>query len=89
MQMPRSVIPVTGDAFQTLLANDDFWFGLLSQGAEDLVYGSFPGGAQSAEHVDGGTSRFDKTEQFTKKNSLALLVVVAVTSPLRELELDK
>ena len=51
---------ITDDAFQSGTDNSDFWFGLLSQGAEDLIYGSFLGGSQSAEHVDGGTSRFDK-----------------------------
>ncbi|MEZ7977449.1 MAG: PKD domain-containing protein, partial [Flavobacteriales bacterium] len=34
--------------------------GMLNPGAEQLIYGSFFGGGQSAEHVDGGTSRFDK-----------------------------
>lgn len=53
-------MPITDDAFQSGTDNSDFWFGLLSQGAEDLIYGSFLGGSQSAEHVDGGTSRFDK-----------------------------
>ena len=38
-------------------------FGLLAR-AEDLIRIILR--AQSAEHVDGGTSRFDKTEQLTK-----------------------
>ncbi len=33
---------------------------VLDTDASDLVYGTYFGGAQSPEHVDGGTSRFDK-----------------------------
>lgn len=53
-------MPVTNDAFQGGTDDSDFWFGMLSQNAEDFIYGSFLGGGQSAEHVDGGTARFDK-----------------------------
>jgi hypothetical protein len=33
---------------------------VLEDDASALAYGSFFGGAQSNEHVDGGTSRFDR-----------------------------
>lgn len=53
-------LPVTPDAFQPVTDGDDFYVMVLSPDAEDLVYGTFFGGNQSQEHVDGGTSRFDK-----------------------------
>lgn len=37
----------------------DFYFMGLDSSASALKYGSYFGGNQSAEHVDGGTSRFD------------------------------
>lgn len=44
---------------------NDFYFFTLSKNAISLLYGAFLGGTQSAaagngEHVDGGTSRFDR-----------------------------
>lgn len=53
-------MPITGDPYQFTSDDSDFWLGMLNPGAEQLIYGSFFGGGQSAEHVDGGTSRFDK-----------------------------
>ncbi len=53
-------LPTTNDAFQSSTDGDDFYIMVLGQNAADLVYASFFGGSQSAEHVDGGTSRFDK-----------------------------
>jgi gliding motility-associated-like protein len=38
----------------------DFWLGILAPDATALTYGTFLGGPFSNEHVDGGTSRFDK-----------------------------
>ena len=52
--------PFTPDAYQSTTDGSDFWLGVLNPGAEELIYGTFFGGGQSAEHVDGGTSRFDK-----------------------------
>lgn len=53
-------LPVTPDAFQSATDGNDFYVMVLSPDAENLVYGTFFGGGQSSEHVDGGTSRFDK-----------------------------
>ncbi|MEM9050808.1 MAG: PKD domain-containing protein [Bacteroidota bacterium] len=53
-------LPTTNDAFQTDTDGSDFYLMVLSEDAEDLTYATFFGGSQSAEHVDGGTSRFDK-----------------------------
>ena len=57
-----SGLPVTADAFQSTTDGSDFYFMAMSEDASNLVYASFFGGAtaQAREHVDGGTSRFDK-----------------------------
>ena len=56
-------MPVTSDAHQSATDGYDFYFIVLSPGMTSLVYATFygrnaPGG--TGEHVDGGTSRFDK-----------------------------
>ena len=53
--------PVTADAYQLNTSGDNFYIGVLSEDAVFLKYGTFMGGfTTSADHVDGGTSRFDK-----------------------------
>jgi gliding motility-associated-like protein len=52
-------LPVTGDAYDATTDGSDFYFIVLERDAQSLLYGSFFGGSP-AEHVDGGTSRFDK-----------------------------
>lgn len=54
-------LPTTSDAFQSTTDGSDFYLAVLNADATSLEYGSFLGGASSAEHVDGGTSRFDKS----------------------------
>ena len=54
-----SGLPITPNAFQTTTTGEDFYFMVLDQEASGLLYGTFFGGV-SGEHVDGGTSRFDK-----------------------------
>jgi len=56
-------MPVTSDAVQSSTDGSDFYLCVLAQDAASLVYGSFLGGTSSNEHVDGGTSRFDKNGQ--------------------------
>jgi gliding motility-associated-like protein len=51
---------VTSDAFQSSTNGGDFYLLVLEADASDLVYASFFGGGISQEHVDGGTSRFDR-----------------------------
>jgi gliding motility-associated-like protein len=51
---------VTPDAFQQTTDNNDFYLMVLNEPDRSLVYATFFGGATSSEHVDGGTSRFDK-----------------------------
>lgn len=53
-------LPVTPDAFQSTSTGSDFYLGVLTEDAASLHYATFFGGAQDNEHVDGGTSRFDK-----------------------------
>ena len=51
--------PVTGDAYQAITTGSDVHLMVLQPEATSLAYATFFGG-NSAEHVDGGTSRFDK-----------------------------
>ena len=53
-------LPVSTGAFQTTTTGSDFYLMVLTKDALALHYATFFGGGISAEHVDGGTSRFDK-----------------------------
>jgi hypothetical protein len=55
-------MPVTANAIQQQTDGSDFYLMQLSQNATTLEYATFLGGnsQSSSEHVDGGTSRFDK-----------------------------
>ena len=57
-----SGMSVTNDAIQRNTDNSDFYFFVLEKNAQSQLYGSFFGqsGGNYPEHVDGGTSRFDK-----------------------------
>jgi gliding motility-associated-like protein len=55
-----SGMPITPDAFQSTTDNHDYYFIVVKDDASALVYATFFGGGTSHEHVDGGTSRFDK-----------------------------
>ncbi|MEJ6505764.1 MAG: PKD domain-containing protein [Crocinitomicaceae bacterium] len=58
---PLDGMPVTPDAFQGTSPNGfDFYLIVLYADFSDILYGSYLGGATANEHVDGGTSRFDK-----------------------------
>ena len=50
----------TPDAFQSTTDGSDFYLLVLEADASAVTYASFFGGNISAEHVDGGTSRFDR-----------------------------
>ena len=50
----------TAGAYQTNTDGSDFYLMVLESDASNIVYGSYFGGGVSAEHVDGGTSRFDR-----------------------------
>lgn len=54
--------PVTSDAFQLTTNGSNFYVAVLSQDAASLKYATYMGGATTSyNHVDGGTSRFDKS----------------------------
>mgnify|MGYP000082494726 CR=1 FL=1 len=53
-------LPTTTGAYQTTTTGSDFYLMVLDKNATGLNYATFFGGSISAEHVDGGTSRFDK-----------------------------
>jgi len=59
-QSTTNGMPTTAGAFQISTDGSDFWLGVLAPEAADLTYGTYFGGPFSNEHVDGGTSRFDK-----------------------------
>ena len=50
----------TPDAFQSGTDGNDLYLMVLEPDATGLNYATFFGGGESSEHVDGGTSRFDK-----------------------------
>ncbi|MFN0201960.1 MAG: PKD domain-containing protein [Bacteroidia bacterium] len=52
-------LDITFDGFQQTTDNSDFYIMVLAPNAAGLTYSTFFGGNGSAEHVDGGTSRFD------------------------------
>lgn len=58
---PLSGMPVTSDALISTPPNGfDFYLFVIDRLFDTIVYGSYIGGNQASEHVDGGTSRFDR-----------------------------
>ncbi|MFZ9847801.1 MAG: gliding motility-associated C-terminal domain-containing protein [Flavobacteriales bacterium] len=53
-------MPLSADAYQKTTDGSDFYLAVFSPDAGSLKYGTYFGGPTSLEHVDGGTSRFDK-----------------------------
>ncbi len=53
-------LQTTNNAMQTTSDGYDFYLAAFSPAMLTLQYGTYFGGAISREHVDGGTSRFDK-----------------------------
>lgn len=53
-------MPFTANAFQPTTDGSDFYLFVLSPNADSLNYATFFGELFGADHVDGGTSRFDK-----------------------------
>ncbi len=60
-------MPITPDALKSTTDGKDFYFFVLEKDAAGVLFGSFYGedngnaiGADGTDHVDGGTSRFDK-----------------------------
>ncbi|MEM7163533.1 MAG: gliding motility-associated C-terminal domain-containing protein [Bacteroidota bacterium] len=53
-------LPVSADAYQNTTDGHDFYLYVTGEDLFEPNYASYFGGASSHEHVDGGTSRFDK-----------------------------
>ena len=53
-------MPITAGAIKSTTDGSDFYFIVLKRNATSLLYGTYFGSNTSEEHVDGGTSRFDK-----------------------------
>ena len=53
-------LPVSSTAFQPSTDGNDFYLMVIDDALSSMVYATYFGGSQSNEHVDGGTSRFDK-----------------------------
>jgi gliding motility-associated-like protein len=58
--VPISGMPISPNAFQSTTTGFDFYLMVVQNDFSGLLYGSYIGGSLSEEHVDGGTSRFDK-----------------------------
>jgi hypothetical protein len=54
-------LPITSNAYQKTTSGSDFYFIVLKSDGSELLYATYLGGPSSRTHVDGGTSRFDKS----------------------------
>ena len=57
-------LPLTSNAYQNSTDGSDFYFMVLQKDAVALWYATYYGGPVSEEHVDGGTSRFNKAGEI-------------------------
>lgn len=55
-----SGLTYSSDAFQKTTDGSDFYLIVFSRDIQSMLYATFFGGYASTDHVDGGTSRFDK-----------------------------
>lgn len=53
-------LPITTDAYQQTTDGSDFYIIVFSKELKKMVYATYFGGYLTNDHVDGGTSRFDK-----------------------------
>jgi gliding motility-associated-like protein len=58
--VPINGMPISSNAFQSTTTGFDFYLMVVQNDFSGLLYGSYLGGSLAQEHVDGGTSRFDK-----------------------------
>ncbi|MFM9986688.1 MAG: PKD domain-containing protein [Flavobacteriales bacterium] len=57
---PMTDLETTSDAYDSSNSTGDFYMATFDDSMNNLLYGTFYGGSTSSEHVDGGTSRFDR-----------------------------
>lgn len=53
-------MPMVKDSYQKTSDSSDFYLMVLEREAKSLIYSTYYGSPTNDEHVDGGTSRFDK-----------------------------
>ncbi len=53
-------LPISADAHQSNTDGHDLYLAVFEINMSSLIYATYYGGSISAEHVDGGTSRFDR-----------------------------
>jgi gliding motility-associated-like protein len=53
-------LQITSDALQKTTDKQDFYLLVLNKDARNLLFATYYGGNKTEDHVDGGTSRFDK-----------------------------
>lgn len=53
-------LPITSNAIQPTTDGSDYYLVMFSENADTILYATYFGGNASFDHVDGGTSRFDK-----------------------------
>jgi gliding motility-associated-like protein len=58
--VPTNNMPLTNNAFQSTTDGFNFYLAVFEHDMDSLIYATYFGGGTSHEHVDGGTSRFDK-----------------------------
>ncbi len=58
--VPTNNMPLTSNSIQPTTDGFNFYLFVLTPNAASLEYATYFGGSFSQEHVDGGTSRFDK-----------------------------
>ncbi len=58
--VPTTNMPLTSNAFQASTDGFNFYLAVFERDMDSLIYATYFGGGTSQEHVDGGTSRFDK-----------------------------
>ena len=81
-------MPVTPDAFQKITDGSDFYLMLLEKNASSLLYATYMGGldpGNEGDHVDGGTSRFDK-KGVVYQSMCASCPAGNPTSPISDLQ---
>lgn len=59
-QLTTNGLPVTPDAHQSTTDGGDLYLAVFDIDMQTLTYATYYGGPVSPEHVDGGTSRFDR-----------------------------
>ncbi|MBL7941888.1 MAG: PKD domain-containing protein, partial [Flavobacteriales bacterium] len=57
---PLTNMDVSPDAYDNSCSTGDFYMAVFDEDMTTMEYATFFGGGQSSEHVDGGTSRFDR-----------------------------